>query len=263
MGLIREDNLTDLQDDLRWPLQMDEYFSDIPIIDYRKQNILSEIEQILSVTTGQASKLGAAVIVLPLMARDDYRDASIGHPMTCTVTFRVLENPLFNNGDRGTKKPALSICSRIRRVMKHYIDGGYAASPMCPNAESFITPVDDLIAPVAYEVVFTCLEGVDQALSKVNNCSFSYDSVTGLLEILNGTPDVTIYYTLDGSFPGTCAAETNSSASVYSGAIQMAGEWFIRAAGYAPGYLPGNVNALRSTDISSQMGDGASIGGLN
>lgn len=263
MSLIREDGLTNLQNDLRWPLLADDYFTDIPVLDYRKENIESEVQKILSPLAGKGGKVGASVIVLPLAAQDGYRDGSIAHPLTCTVTYRVLENPLFNNGTNGTRKAALSICSRIRRVLKHYIAGGYAASGLVPDAESFITPVEDPIAPVAYEVAFTCLEGTDQAVVKTANCVFDYDDVTGMMAILNDTPDVTIYYTLDGTFPYTSAGAPNASAIQYTAPFQMEGEWFIRAAGYAPGRLPGNVNALRSTDLSDQTGGGGSIGGLN
>lgn len=263
MSLIREDGLTNLQNDLRWPLLADEYFNDIPVFDYRKENIESQIQQTLSAYAGKSSKIGASVIVLPIAARDDYRDASPAHPLTCTITYRVLEHPIFNLGTNGTKKPALSICSRIRRILKNYIAQGYAASPLSPDPESFIIPVEDPIAPVAYEVVFQVLEGTDQAIYKVRNCVIDYDSVTGILSLSNETPDAAIYYTLDGTFPYTSALATNASAVAYTGPITMEGEWFIRAAGYAAGYLPGNVIALRSTDISDQTGSGESIGGLN
>lgn len=261
MSHIRVSALRDFQEDLRWPLLADEFFTDLGVIDWRSAELETEVARHLTVVTEKNSKCGAGVIVMPLRATDDLPDASAAHPLFCLVTFLVLEVPEINRGDSGTKKSALEIAERIRQVMKHRILGGFA-TPLAPD-DPTIEAVEDPIAPVALEVRFRSRVGVDQAMYKVANPVFDYDTVTGILTITCDTPDATIYYTLDGSYPYTSAANPNASAVAYSAPIQMEGEWFIRAAGFAGGYLPGNVNALRSTDISSQMGDGASIGGLN
>ena len=168
MSHIREDNLTNLQNDLLWPLRADDYFTDLNVIDYRKEEIAKQIEQILTLYKGKATKIGAAVIALPLSASDAFNDATAAHPLRVRATFRVLEHPLFNHGTNGTRKHALSICSRIRRVLKHYIFGGFAVG-FVPDGENFIVPVDDPIAPVAYDVNFITHEAVDQRFYKVEN----------------------------------------------------------------------------------------------
>jgi hypothetical protein len=257
MSLIRASALRDFQEDLRWPLLDDEFFTDLGVIDWRMAELETEVARLLTVVTEKNSKCGAGVIVMPLKATDDLPDASAAHPLLCTITFLVLEVPEINRGDSGTKKSALEIAERIRQVMKHRILGGFA-TPLAP-ADPIIEAVEDPIAPVALEVRFLSRVGVDQAMYKVANPVFDYDTVTGILTITCGTPDPSIYYTLDGSFP----SPLNSSALLYTVPVQMEGEWFIRVAARAGGYLASNVNALRSTDISSEMGDGASIGGLN
>lgn len=261
MGLIRVSALRDFQEDLRWPLLADEFFSNLGVIDWRAAELETEVVRLLTTVSEKNSKCGAGVIVMPLKATDDLPDASAAHPLFCVVTFLVLEVPAINRGDSGTKKSALEIAERIRQVMKHRILGGFA-TPLAP-ADPTIEVVEDPIAPIALEVRFHARVGVDQAMYKVANPVFDYNSVTGILTISCETPDRALYYTLDGSYPYTSALDPNPGAVLYTGPIQMEGEWFIRAAGFAAGYLPGNVNALRSTDISDMSGEGGSIGGLN
>ncbi len=261
MSHIRASSLRDFQEDLRWPLLADPFFSDIGVIDWRAGELDTEISRMLTVVNEKSNKCGAGVVVMPLRATDDLPDASASHPLLCQVTFLVLEHPEVNRGDSGTKKSALEIAERIRQVMKHRIFGGFS-TPLAP-AEPTIEAVEDPQAPVAVEVRFISRVGVDQAMTKVANPVFDYDTVTAIMTISTTTPDAVLYYTLDGSFPFTGAGAVNAAAVLYTGAIQMEGEWFIRAAGHGDGHLLSNVNALRSTDVGDQTGDGGSLLGLN
>ncbi len=253
MSHLREDNLTNLQNDLLWPLRADEYFADLNVIDYRKEQIAEQIEQFLTLYKGKAGKIGAAVIALPLSATDKFVEATASHPLQVRATYRVLEHPMFNMGSTGTKKPALSICSRIRRVLKHYIFGGFAVG-FTPDGENFIVPVEDPIAPVAYDVNFVTNEAVDQSFFKVANPVFHYDTNNAELQITCETPDVTLYYTLDGSFPWSNATYVNAAVQTYTTALTMEGEWFIRAVAVKESHVISNVHALRSSEIGNQEG---------
>lgn len=251
MSHFREDILRDLQEDLRWPLLADEYFSDISVIDYRKAELDTEVQKALTVVSERGGKCGIGVVVMPLRASDEFRNASISHPLQVRCTFLVLEVPLVNMGDAGTKKSALSVVSRIRHVLKHYILGGLA-SGLVPDAENFIVPVEDPIAPVAYEVNFLALEQIDQNLSKCEVVTAVYDSNAGLLQLACSTPDAAIYYTTDGSYPHP--SNTGHTVTTYTAPITIEGETLIRAAAFKESYLPGNVSAWRFNLIGDQQG---------
>jgi len=261
MSLIRVNALRDLQEDLRWPLLADEFFADIGVIDYHTAELETQVARMLSPFNEVDGKCGVAVVVMPITATDRFTDGGAGHPLFVRVTFLVLEVPLINMGEAGTGKSAIAICERIRQVMKHYCLGGFA-EPLVPADPTFEVG-EDPIAPVVWQVNFETFAGVDQALAKPSRVRFDYSDVTGEMTLSCATPDVTIYYTLDGSFPFTGAREANPSAVVYTGPIIMEGEWVIRAAAFAPGYRPGDVTLKRSTDIAAMDGAGNSIGGLN
>lgn len=253
MSHFREDTLRALQDDLRWPLLVDEYFVDVGVVDYRVAELDTEINRMLTVMSEKTGKCGVGVVVMPLRARDDFLEASPKHPLTVRATYLVLEHPTINWGPAGVRKPALSCCSRIRHVLKHYILGGFA-SPLVPDAENHIVPVEDPSAPVAYEVNFNCLEHVDQNFFKVMAPQLSYDDVTGILTIWCDTPDVTIYYSLDGSYPHAL-----NGATTYTGPITIEGEVLVRVGAFKESHIPSDIVAARFNVIGDT---GAETGGL-
>ena len=266
MPVIRVNSLSDFQEDLRWPLLADPYFVDVPVIDFRKSEVETEIQRSLGTVTTRSGKCGACVVVMPMSIVDEFTDASAAHPLRCKITFLVLEVPILNmNATQGTGKSALSICERIRQVMKHRIFGGF--SNCLTPADPTFQAVEDPIAPVAWEAHFETFVGVDQAVDlhfqRVDTPQVVYDDILGQLTLsCPNTPDPTIYYTLDGSYPYTSALDPNPSAVLYTGPITMTGEWVLRAAGYADGWLPSNVAFIRSTDISAMGSGGGELGGL-
>jgi len=259
MSQFREDSLRALQEDLRWPLLADEYFRDVGIVQYQNAELETEIKRMLSPVTEIGGKCGVGVVVMPLRAADQFLDASSKHPLRVKCTYLVLEVPEINKGPAGVGKPALSVCSRIRHVLKHYILGG-TGSPLVPDAENFIVPVDDPICPVAYEVNFNAFEHIDQNFFKVIAPTFSYNDVTGILSLACITPDATIYYTLDGSYPFTSSANPNPAAVAYTGPITIEGEVLVRAAAFKESYLPSNVIAARFNMLGIESGDGTALG---
>jgi len=248
---FREDVFTDLQNDLCCPLLADAYFADINVIDYRKQNILQEVELSLSSLKSKVGKIGVCVVALPVVITDTFKEGTPFHPLQCHVTYRVLENPLINMGARGTKKPAPSICSRIRRILKAYRLGGFATN-LVP-ADPFVDWVQVDEAPVAFEINFTCFEHVDQNEAKCASLGYYYNSVTGVLQLSCSTPDATIYYTLDGGYPHP-NNPNGFTILTYTGPITIEGEVLVRAAAFKVGYLPGDVWASRFNMIGDGMG---------
>ncbi len=252
---FREDVFSDLQNDLCCPLLADEYFSDINVIDYRKQDCASLIEMSLSIGTAKASKVGVCVIVLPVAVTDDYREGDSRHPRKILASYLVLENPLFNNGTNGTRKPALSICSRIGHVLKHYILGGLATG-LVPSDGAYIKPsppIEGIEAQVIYSVEFEAFENVDQDFVKCVAPDFDYDDVTGILLLSTATPDATIYYTLDGGYPHP-TNPNGFTVTTYTGPITIEGEVLVRAGAFKENYIPSNIAAARFDRLSDLLG---------
>lgn len=250
MSAFREDILTNLQDDLKWPLLADEYFADVNVFDFHHKELESKITNALGVLTPTGGKIGACVVVLPLQASDEYADASRAHPLTIRVTYRVCEDPVFNFGPSGTLKTAFSIASRLRHVLKHYILEGFA-SGLVPDGEQFIVPVEDGIAPSCYDVNFTCKEQVDQNLARVMTPRILVDETTGEVELLCDTVDATIYYTIDGSYPFTSARAPNTGAIVYTVPFVAEGEFLLRVGAFKEAHLPSNIRSHRFENIGS------------
>jgi hypothetical protein len=194
------------------------------------------------------------VLVLPIGVTDDFRNADSKHPRRIIVTYLVLENPLFNNGANGTKKPALSICSRLGHVLKHYILGGLATG-LVPGDGAYIVPVVNEMAPIAYEVSFTCFETVDQNFHQCAMPSFDYDSVTGIMTLATATPDATIYYTLDGGYPHP-TNPNGFTINTYTGPITIEGEVLVRAGAFKENHIPSNISAARFDRLSDMSGAG-------
>lgn len=251
--IFREDAFSDLQNDLVCPLLADQYFADIGVFDYRKEEIVDLISMSLGLVTEKQSKIGVCVVVMPLVITDDFRDGDTRHPRRVTATYLVMENPLFNHGTNGTGKPALSVCSRIGHVLKHYILGGLA-SGLVPAEGSYIKPAENPLAPIAYEVSFDCYENVDQIIYKCDMPQFSYDGVTGILTLSTATPDATIYYTLDGGYPHP-SNPNGFTVLTYSGPITITGEALVRAGAFKEGFIPSNIAAARFDAVGDGLGD--------
>lgn len=264
MSHIRTDFLDDLQDMLHWPLVADVgYFSVIPVFGYRANINAEEVERALTMYKGKGGKIGAAVVVMPIAAGPRFVEASPQHPYQARISYRVLTYPMFNQGVQGTMRRSLSICTRICQVMMHYIFDGFSTPLSVPSGEPNIVPVEDQVAPEAREVFFDALVGVDQNFVKVENPVIDYNDVTGVATISCPTPDVTIYYTLDGSYPWTDANNPNPSAILYTGPITLEGEWILMTAAWKEVYMISNVKMLRSSQIGDQGAGGEPLGTIS
>lgn len=250
--IFREDAFSDLQNDLVCPLLADQYFADVGVFDYRKEEIGSLIDMSLGMVTEKQSKIGVCVIAMPLIITDDFREGDSRHPRRVTATYLVLENPLFNMGSNGTKKPALSVCSRLGHVLKHYILGGLATG-LVPGEGSYIKPAENPLAPIAYEVSFSCYENIDQIIYKCEMPAFDYDGVTGVLTLSTATADATIYYTLDGGYPHP-SNPYGFTVLTYSGPITITGEAFVRAGAFKESHIPSNIAAARFNELGDSLG---------
>ncbi len=98
-------------------LEADEFFCDIPVVVAEDGNLKSEMEKRQAVLTTKTTKRGVAVIVLQVVADDNFPNLRFG-PMTLRPAFQVVEQLEFNRDENRTKKSARKVARRIRDVIK-------------------------------------------------------------------------------------------------------------------------------------------------
>ena len=112
----------ELQDALRKLLKDDAYFADIVVITERMKEITYEIDYVLSTLTQEGGKLGIAVIIfLP-----DLKVTSPNLPGPVfgelPIIARVVEDPVINQADGGTKKCGHDVAIAVARIWHHKFD---------------------------------------------------------------------------------------------------------------------------------------------
>lgn len=233
-------SLTDLQADLVERLKSDEFFADIPVLDERKSDLASDIELALGTLTEAGGKLGICAVVLSPVANDELPDVVFG-PLEVELSVLVLENVLLNTGPTGTGKAALTVARRIHRILKHYRAVGLGQA-LVPAKQSII-PVDNPLAPLAYEVRFATTEADREVNSKVAMPTISPDggAVPQTVSLACTTAGASIYFTLDGSYPRA----GNSAATLYVAPFELMSAGTLRAAAFKSGYIASDVNSAK------------------
>lgn len=222
-------------------LQADEYFSDIPVVVAEKGNIRREMERMQAVVTAKSGKLGAAVIVLQIVADDAYDEISQG-PMKLFPSFQVIENVELNTGASGTRKSARAIARRIVKVVKPLRLGGLTTEFTVdkPGIEPGTIKNPDGSNLVSYLVNFRTLEADSDSTEQVASPTLA--QVGPQMGISCATAGAAIWFTVDESFPADPAAVPGSTAMLYSGPIDVpVAGLIVRACAYASGMIASRV----------------------
>jgi hypothetical protein len=239
MSAPRETVLEDLQLIIRERLLADPYLADIPVFYERIKNLEVGITNALAVLTTRTTKVGAAIMVMSPVA-SLYAEAIQQSPLDTEQAIRVLENPLFNTGTSGTQKSALALARRILRVMNHFQAIGYCT--VMTAEKPALVPVDDPIAPLAYEVRFKYREA-DGSVAKFNSPP-TLSQTKGnpaTVTITNNEPGSAIHFTTDGTYPHA------GNGTLYSGPITLV-------------YVNGEATIHAVASLASQI-DSAMAGG--
>ena len=191
-----------------------------------------------------------AVLVLQIVADDDFPNLGFG-PMTLRPAFQVIENVELNRDTNGTHKSARKVARRIRDVVKVCGMQGLVASIQtdkpCIEPVNLGEEMGKLLK--GYQVNFKCFEIPDKNMSQVQTPVFrslmpagtSPGSSSAAFQVVIdcATPEATIFYTLDDSYP----REGNPQAHVYADPIDVPVSGFIlRACGYGAGMIASWVN---------------------
>lgn len=232
--------LTELQDDLVARLSADALFSNITVLSERKDDLVSRINMALGVLTEKDSKIGICAIVMSPIATVEFPNVTRS-PMEITLTVRVLENVLFNQGDTGTKTSALTLARRVMRLIHHYHPHGFAQAIVADKPT--IVPVPDPLAPLAYEVRFTAQEADVDTYSKVAMPTIGTSGVlpATTVTLATATAGASIYYTTDGTHPW----DGNPVAELYSAPFVVNASLTLRVAAVKTDWIASDTNFLK------------------
>ncbi len=224
----------DLQRDIAGRLAADPYFVDISILTEDKTDLLTEITNSLGALTEKGGKVGTCVLVMQMIGNNEFPDVP-GAVMGMEVQIRVLEDRMVNTSTSGTQKAALTTCRHIIRQLHLYQP--YGLSTVIVAQKPTMIPVQDPIAPLAYECRFYTREATTGSFKKTATPVIKPKSGTTPLsvEIECGSidPALKIYYTTDGTHPSA----VNPSSTLYSGPFTQASPATVRAVAYVDGQL--------------------------
>jgi hypothetical protein len=216
-----------------------EYFSTIATFRQDKGVLTSDIAIALSTLTATGTKIGTAVIVQAMLASIEMQNVP-GSPLRIRPSFRILEEPLYNrDATRGSGKPALQTAKRLAELF-HLFTAMGLVNPLI-GEEPTIVPVQDEMAPIAYEVRFQTTEARPVPRPKVSmqkiNTPAGTVHPTATATFTVDPSSATVYFTTDGTYP------RSGQGTAWDGStpVPITSACTLLAAAYKTGYLPSDV----------------------
>jgi hypothetical protein len=229
-----------LPEELAARLEADEYFVDIPVVVAEEGDIQATIAKKTAIVQGKSGRRGVVVIVLPLVADDEYPNVAFGS-MTLRPAFQVVENVSMNNDPAGTGKSARQVARRIRDVIKPLALLGLCTEmvPDKPCIEPLNLEGEIGRSTRAYQVNFMTYEADSEEVNQVAMPQpESGGGDTPSFAIACDTAGAEIYYTTDDSFP----AAGRAGSSLYAAPVAIPAEGLtVRIAGYKSGWIASQV----------------------
>jgi hypothetical protein len=224
-----EIDLEQLQTDVAARLNSSAYFVDVTVVELRKLQIQPEIDASLVHLTEKANKKGAGVIVSMPTIRVDAPNVA-GPERLLILNLRVMESPIISQdtASGGSGKTAEAIALNIQDTLHQWQIEGLGTLYCDKDA---MTPNTDVPGVVAYDVA------VHMTLPRTQSNFCGMPDISGsaatLVTLTNTTSGATIYYTTDGSFPGS----GNSAATIYTAPFAVSAGTVVRFAAYKTGLI--------------------------
>lgn len=241
---VMPDALQQLQLDIAAMLQADALFEGVQIIVSRprsaedavliESNIDSALAGLVQVeSSGEVFKGGLAIIIM--MSEGEVPAPNVPGPQLELVqTVRVIENPLVNMGADGTQITAEQGALNVLSTLHHWNPGHGVLTADTRNALKEV----NMEGRVTYDVRFRRDAGITPRGFVQRPLIALAD---GMMTLSCGTAGASIYYTLDGSFPGSGGISGQLYTAPVDVSVLTSGST-IRAAAFATG--------KRGSDIS-------------
>lgn len=211
-----------LQSDVVAKLLSESALAEINIVLYRKLQTASEIDLRQVWLKPRGSRNGAGILVQ--MPTIEFKAPNVAGPeRTMILPISIFEQPSINYLTSGTQTDAETITDLVTALLARFgIEGlGY----IYPVEQK---PNYDIAGVLRYDLAFQA-EVPRTAIEQIAMPTQSDASLTVTLTNHASYPAAAIYYTTDGSFPGTSATRYTAPFTVASGAT-------IRWAAYQDGY---------------------------
>jgi hypothetical protein len=223
-----------VQPDVYYKLLTEPWFQNIAIFKIRQKRLDTEVNRALAGLAGRNGKGGASIEVL-MPALKSALPETAGPVCTLEQKFIVKEQPTVNQGANGTGLSAEQIAVNLAQTFQLFFLGG----PM----QGFYT------APTFYEYIAAPQDVPYVALLVTLRATFALTALTRTLAPAASAAAETVtladqqpgggsalYYTTDGSFPGS----GNPNAILYTSPFAVASGTLVRAAAYN-GALQGSM----------------------
>lgn len=226
--------LTELQRDIAARLEADEICGRVRVVTERRGDVLAEINRALATVNARSGLKGLALVVLQIEGDDTAPDYPVP-VLEVRPVVRVLEEP---NANKSGDLDALTLAYRVALLFKLWTCHG-KTSPFT-GAEPMIVGVEDILAPLAYDVRF---------VARQKNVQNNRKAATPVITPSSGAPPQTvalacatvgaeIWYTLDGSYP----VPGQAGSTEYSAPIDIDYPLTLRAVAYLSGYIASDAS---------------------
>jgi hypothetical protein len=227
------DLLLQLQQDLADKINSEGAFSAIWCGTYRAMVISQEIEKRGPHLTGKNGTKGCGILVLMPTLHGIFPNVTPPQG-EIKLSFWIVENPEINFNAGGTQRTCEEVARMVRQCVNLFqIEGKLALY----QEATVMTPIHGMekIYPgcCGYQVNLTGR----MSETVVAKCALPALSEGSLTVTLSTTDEgASIYYTLDGTFPGAVNAAPAGTAQVYAGAFAVTAGQTLRWASYLAGY---------------------------
>ena len=223
-----------VQPDVYYKLLSEPWFRNIAIFKIRGKRLDSEVNRALTGLAGRNGKGGASIEVLMPALKSALPDTA-GPVCTLEQKFIVKEQPAVNQGANGTGLSLEQIAVNIAQTFQlFYLGGpmqGFYSAPEFYQYQAVPDDVSFLALAVTLQATFT-LTALTRTLAPAASAAAE---TVALTDQQPGGGSV-IYYTINGSFPGS----GNPNAVVYANPFTVPGGATVRAAAYN-GALQGSM----------------------
>lgn len=227
-------DLVQLQEDCTYLLLAAEQLVKVNVVQYRKLRLASVINLDSLWQSPRTGRTESGIGVLVEMPRVDVTSNNVsGPPLDLVIPFVVIEEPNINlTPDVGTLLSAEEVCQRLIDVLHLQCFG--AAGTL--QSTGFKEAAEFPAGLVAYRNEFK----LKLARTQTPRCATPQVAVAaGLATLTTATAGAAIYYTTDGSLPGSAT----TGALRYTVPFAVTSGQTLRFAAWATGYNPSEIRS--------------------